>query len=130
MQAKDLIVLGSSRLLGKLYCGDLSVGGSADFNGKITIPQIAITSASDIAGISNTTGTAPLLIGTAAGNHLEIDANEIHAKNNASTVGALYLNNDGGNVYLSSNNIYSASGGTFTASTFSGANGNITSKRG
>lgn len=37
MQAKDLIVLGSSRLLGKLYCGDLSVSGSTNFLGNLTV---------------------------------------------------------------------------------------------
>lgn len=119
MQAKNLIVLGSSRLLGKIYCNDLEINGSSAFNGdlgvsgKATVGQLHITSVSDIAGNSDTTSVAPVLIGAINGTHLEIDQNEIHAKASANTTTTLFLNDNGGEVHLSGRVI--ASGGTISA---------------
>ena len=123
MQAKDLIVLGSSRLLGKIYCGDIDISGTASFSGKITTNQLVVSSTTDISGTS-TPGTAPFVVGNISGTHIEIDPDEIIAKNNAST-SHLYLNYNGGNVYLSGSTVY-ASGSTMYGTTFSGTTGNIT----
>ena len=47
---------------------------------------------------------------------MELDANEIHAKASGTTTADLYLNDQGGKVYLSGNSVY-ASGSTFVATT-------------
>lgn len=41
-----------------------------------------------------------LLIGNPTGTHLELDGNEVMAKSSATTTGPLYLNSDGGLVYI------------------------------
>lgn len=54
--------------------------------------------------LSGTANNSPALIvgGTATQAHLELDANEIQGKTNGTSVAALYLNNDGGQVYINS----------------------------
>ena len=119
---KDLIVSGSSRLLGKLYANDIEIGNDIDVAGKTTTKQIHITSVSDIEGSGNTTGQAPLLIGNPTGGHLEFDTEEIIAKSNASTPATLYLNYNGGTVALSNGTAITASNGTMHATNFTGSN--------
>jgi len=125
MQAKDLIVLGSSRLLGKLYCGDIDISGTASFtgnlsvSGKTTTNQLVITSTTDISGTS-TPSNAPLAVGSLTGLHIEFDGDEIIAKN-ASATSTLNLNYNGGTVLLSGSTI-KADGSTFTAPTINNTN--------
>ena len=59
--------------------------------------------------LSGTVNNHPALIvgGTDTAAHLEVDANEIHAKATGTTVAPLYLNHEGGNTYLSGENTYS-----------------------
>lgn len=54
---------------------------------------------------SGTANNSPALIvgGAATSTHLELDANEIMAKTNGTSTAALYINNDGGNVYINNN---------------------------
>ena len=119
MQAKNLIVLGSSRLLGKIYCNDLEINGSSVFNGnlgvsgKATVDQLHVTHVSDISGTSDTTSIAPIIVGSSSGVHMEIDQNEIHVKGSANTTAPLYLNADGGKVHIGVN--VSAESGTISA---------------
>ena len=70
---------------------------------------------------SGTANNSPALIvgGTATQTHLEFDNNEIMAKADGVTTAPLYINNDGGNVYLSGQTVY-ASGTTMYATTFNG----------
>ena len=68
---------------------------TGDFTGTLTLSK-----ATDASGTAN---NSPALIvgGTATTNpHLELDGNEIMSKTSGTTVGPLYLNNDGGAVYI------------------------------
>lgn len=74
---------------------------------------VVLSKTQDLIGTAN---KSPALIvgGVATSTYLEIDANEIQAKHTDTTVDPLYLNNDGGVVYLSGTKI-SASGDDFAA---------------
>lgn len=74
--------------------GTLDVTGASTFAGTVTI-----TKTTDLSGNAN---NSPALIvgGTATTEHLEFDSNEIQAKTNGTTTAALYLNADGGSVYI------------------------------
>jgi hypothetical protein len=103
-QLKDLIVTGSTRHLGKTYFEN-----DAIFNGSVTLRDtLILAKAQDLSG---TGANSPALIvgGLPSEAHIEIDGNEIHAKKNATTVDSLYLNNDGGTVYISGEGGLSAS---------------------
>ena len=65
-----------------------------------------LTNTKDLSGTAN---NHPALIvgGTDIAAHLEVDANEVHAKASATTVAPLYLNHEGGNTYLSGEKTYS-----------------------
>lgn len=56
---------------------------------SVTVPRLQITNTSDVD--AGEVRTPPLIIGTATGQHIEIDNNEIIAKNNGTTRGTLYL---------------------------------------
>lgn len=64
-----------------------------------------------------------LVIGTKGGENIGIDCNEIMARNN-SAAATLYVNSEGGNVYIGSGGITST--GTVTAPTFKAGNDNAT----
>lgn len=63
---------------------------------------LVLSKTTDLSGTAN---NSPALIvgGTAATAHMEIDSNEIHAKANGTTAADLYLNCDGGDVYVGGN---------------------------
>ena len=65
-----------------------------------------LTKTNDLSGVAD---NKPALIvgGTNTTAHIEIDADEIHAKASGTTVAPLYLNHDGGNTYLSGEKTYS-----------------------
>ena len=65
-----------------------------------------LTKTKDLSGVAD---NKPALIvgGTNTTAHIEIDADEIHAKASGTTVAPLYLNHDGGNTYLSGKKTYS-----------------------
>lgn len=125
---------GVSRLLNKLYCTDIEVSGTAGFSsisassitstgtlsvtgattlsGATTINNSAtisgtltLTKATDLSGTAN---NSPALIvgGAATSAHMEFDGNEIQTKNNATSVADLYLNHDGGKVFLGSSTYF------------------------
>ena len=77
---------------------------SMDENGNVTFNGTVIMTKTQDA--SATVNNSPALIvgGAATSTHLELDANEIMAKTNGTSTAALYLNNDGGQVYI--NNKY------------------------
>ena len=88
------------KLSGGTVTGTLTLSKTQDANGKAN-------------------NSPALIIGTATGSHLELDPDEIMAKSNGTTPSSLYLNYDGGNVYLGGTTVY-ASGNTMFATTFSG----------
>ena len=137
--------------MNKLYCGDLAVYGSSDF-GAITATSLSSTGTLSVTGASTLTGTVTmqgaasvagtltlskstdaagnannspaLIVGSVSGSHLEIDANEIMSKQSGTSTASLYLNNDGGAVYLGGSSIY-ANGSTFTTPNLAVTNANI-----
>lgn len=113
----NTLINGSLRCLNKAYFNDLSVSGtmtvaSLSTTGNATIGgTLGVTGATTIAGtltltkttdVSGTANNSPALIigGTATGKHIEIDLDEIQAKTNGTSVGDLWINNDGGTVHI------------------------------
>jgi len=81
--------------------GNHSHSGYLSTSGGTVSGTLILSKTTDLSGTAN---NSPALIigGTASQAHIEIDNNEIQAKDNATTVQTLYLNGDGGNVYLGS----------------------------
>ena len=82
---------------------NLYVNGTTNITGAATIGGTLVLSKTQDA--SGTTNNSPALIvgGTATQAHLELDNNEIMAKTNGTSTAALYINTDGGNVYINNN---------------------------
>ena len=141
----NLVVNGPGRILNKLYVNDLDVGGGATFE-SISATNVTASSSLTSSGIltvaGNTTlngdvtvaagktlnllnsteasGTASnnvaLIIGSKSGKHLEFDHDAIMAKTNGTSINALYINEHGGNVYLSGGTTkVTANNGTLSA---------------
>ena len=107
-----------AKLSGATFTGGIT-GTTATFSGTLTL-----TKTQDLSGTANS-GPALVVGGTATSTHIEIDANEIHAKATGTTVAPLYLNNEGGQVNIGTgglkvNGDIDATGKTVTATTFSG----------
>lgn len=103
--------------------GDQTVAGNKTFSGTMILSKTT-----DASGTAN---NSPALIvgGAVTAQHLEFDGNEIMSKTNATTVGMLTLNNEGGDVVINggSTNKVIISGGNVTAPKFTGAlTGNVT----
>lgn len=98
--------------------GAQPIGNYITTSGGTITGTLVLSKTTDLAGTSN---NSPALIvgGTASQAHIEIDANEIHAKANGNTAGTLNLNLDGGTIALGRNANVSANG-TITATAFSG----------
>lgn len=73
---------------------------------------LILSKAQDLAGAANN-GPALIVGGAKNAAHIEIDPNEIQAKSNGTTTAALYLNNDGGEVYI--NNSRALTAGNYTS---------------
>jgi hypothetical protein len=76
--------------------------------GSITATSGRFTSTTDAAATAN--NNVALRVGPTTNNHLDIDGNEIQAKqynstNQTVTTGTLYLNHDGGAVYVNGNEV-------------------------
>lgn len=80
-----------------------SNGTLINTNGGTISGTLTITGGSDAEGtVSN---NVPLSIGVRTGAHLELDGNEIMAKATGTTVADLYINNNGGVVYVGSGGV-------------------------
>ena len=120
MQAKDLIVLGSSRLLGKLYCGDIDIGGSASIS---TISSaLSLTNTTDSS--STTTGALKVSGGVGIAKKLYVGGNTYHS--GATYFGSTYNINSSGQATLSQVKVGTGSGDT-TITNNSATIANITS---
>ena len=76
-----------------VYCCDEKALSKVDIMGTLQIHNI-----SDINGLIH--GDPPFSIGDLEGEHLEMDGNEIMAKSGEETPGSLYLNTEGGTVFI------------------------------
>lgn len=133
----NLIVNGTTRLLGKLYCGDIAVSGSAEYvdlsvTGTATLNDGTVSGTLTLTNTTEASGTAnnsPALIvgGTATQAHIEVDSNSIKAKASGTTTAPLDINKEGGKVYLSNGEKIHADNGTFTAQKFVGTSASISS---
>ena len=91
--------LASLSLSGNLsVTGNTTVGGTLGVTGATTLTTLTATGTvvlSKTQDLSGTANSSPALIvgGTATGVHMELDANEIHAKASGTTTADLYLNN-------------------------------------
>ena len=93
VHAADSEITGGTEAVKKLY---LSTSG-----GTVS-GTLVLSKTQDASGTAN---NSPALIvgGAATSTHLELDANEIMAKTDGTSTAALYINNDGGNVYINNN---------------------------
>lgn len=134
----DLLVQGRSRFLQQIYATDLNVSGATTFSslsisGNATIGgtlgvtgKTTFSGSVDIAGTLMLTRTADaesdsnnspaLIVGPISSSHLEFDQNEILAKSGTTGKSPLYLNNNGGDIYLSYSGYTTTVRGYFTAS--------------
>ena len=120
---------GSTNSTSKLF---LIGAGSQDTNPQTfsnsqiytTDGTLYLTKTTDLSGTAN---NKPALIvgGTDTAAHLEVDTNEIHAKASGTTVAPLYLNNEGGNTYLSGEKTYSDGTYLYSNSTKVSVDGHI-----
>lgn len=102
---------GSTNSTSKLFlvgAGSQAANPQTFSNGQVYTADgtLYLTKNTDLSGTAN---NHPALIvgGADTAAHLELDANEIHAKASETTVAPLYLNHDGGNTYLSGEKTYS-----------------------
>jgi hypothetical protein len=75
---------------------------------------LILSKGSDVSGTANN-GPALIVGGTPTTTHIEIDCNEVMAKNNATTTTDLYLNAEGGKVYVGSGGLDVGSTGISTS---------------
>lgn len=75
---------------------------------------LILSKGSDVSGTANN-GPALIVGGTPTTTHIEIDCNEVMAKNNATTATDLYLNAEGGKVYVGSGGLDVGSTGISTS---------------
>lgn len=119
---KDLIVSGSSRLLGKLYTNDIEIGNDLTVTGATTTTKLIVNTTvnpTKNSAVNSSTGNLAVIIGTPTGKHIAMDVDEIAAKNGVTTASALWLNCGGGAVNLSTDAKIVANNGTLTAPTIS-----------
>ena len=91
------IPVATSAVSGVVSTGSQTFAGDKNFTGTVAFVKTA-----DSSGISNNY-PAVIIGGTATSGHIEIDANEINAKSNATTPTQLNLNTDGGSVHIGAN---------------------------
>ena len=105
----NLIVNGSARILNKIFCKDLTISNTLSVAGTATFLK-----ATDLSGTANNS-PAMIIGGPVTSAHIEIDSNEIHAKASGTTVADLWINSNGGKVYLGSGtSLYAENGGFHT----------------
>ena len=70
---KDLIVSGSSRLLGKLYTNDIEIGNDLTVTGATTTTKLIVNTtvnSNKNSAVNSSTGNLAVIIGTPTGKHL------------------------------------------------------------
>ena len=84
----------------------------ANFRGTVTAPRGRFTATNDLGGDEQ--NEVALRLGDEAGQHIDMDSNEIQAKQDPTTPGPLYLNLDGGDVQVGEFRIPQIQRGTVT----------------
>jgi hypothetical protein len=91
-----------------------TVAGNKTFSGRVVV-----SNTTDIAG--GTANTGAFIVGSESSNHIGIDPNEIIAKTNGTTSGALNLQTDGGTIICGGTTALTSFTVKSAASTFSGS---------
>lgn len=123
----NLLVNGTSRLLGKLYCSDLDVSGTTSFAG-VSATTLDVSGEATIDGTlilarrmqtAATSYKAPALVvgGLSTQKHIEYSYDCIQGKANANSASPVYINYYGGKVYLSNGYKVYVDNGTLVANT-------------
>ena len=115
--SKDFVVINpeaTANTSASIAAKTMQIKGSVETSSKTTTNTLTITSGNDTSVSSF--GNEPLSIGSATGFNIGIDNNEILARNNGKisslfiNAASLYLNDQGGDVYISTSGKFSSGG--------------------
>ena len=93
-----------------LYGTTIYENGTSIASKYLPLAGGTVTGTLTLSRTTDASGTADnkpaLIVGSATGTHLELDGNELMAKASGTTTAALYLNDQGGSVYVNGNLLF------------------------